>query len=171
MGLSDIAAGVEVTAEQVDRGVPTVDGTDEGLADRLRPHAEALPCTPAAAATVVEAYTGGTSVGATAHEAGVAPVTASKVLHRCGVSGVSPLGPAGRGIVRDWLDGELPRSEAMALVDAEEAEFALAVYVESHDPVPALEAAVEGSLAPARNASVTKRDALGETMSSPGSLR
>ncbi|MFC4359478.1 hypothetical protein ACFO0N_16160 [Halobium salinum] len=171
MGLSDIAAGIEVTAEQVDRGVPTVDDTGEALVERVRPHAEALPCTPEAAATVVETYTAGTSVGETAREAGVVPMTASKVLHRCGVSGVSPLGPTGRRIVRDWLDGELPRSEAVALAGADAAEFALATYVESHESVPELEEAVEGALAPEHNASVTKRDALGETMSSPGSLR
>lgn len=171
MGLSDIAAGIEVTAEQVDSGVPTVDDTGGSLVDRLRPWADELPCTPEAAATVVERYTAGTSVGETAREAGVAPMTASKVLHRCGVSGVSPLGPAGRRIVRDWLAGDLPRSEALALTGADEAEFALATYVESHESVPELEAAVEGSLAPERNASVAKRDALGETMSSPGSLR
>jgi hypothetical protein len=44
MGLSDIAAGVEVTTEQRDRGVATVDDTDVSLAERLADYETALPC-------------------------------------------------------------------------------------------------------------------------------
>lgn len=165
MGLSELAAGIEVTAEQDDRGVATVDDTAVDLVDRLRGAADALPCTPEAAATVVETHATGASVGESARAAGVAPVTAAKALHRCGVVGVSPLAPVGRRVVRDWLDGRLSRTDALGLAGGDEAEFALATYVETHDPDPDLAAAVEGVLEPGRSASVAKRDELAETMS------
>lgn len=171
MGLSDIAAGIEVHERQRERGVPTVDATGGDLVARLGDHAEVLPCTPEAAATVLETYAAGTSVGDCAREAEVAPMTAAKLLHRCGVTGVSPLAPTARRILRDWLDGDLPRSEAAELVGADEADFALATYVETHDPVPGLADAVEGVLEPESTATVDKRDALAETMSSVGDLR
>ena len=171
MALSDIAAGIEVRDSQRDRGVPTVDATEDGLVARLDGHAERLPCTPAAAASVLETYAAGTSLGDCADEAGVAPMTAAKLLHRCGVTGLSPLTPTGRRILRDWLAGDLPRSEAVELAGAGKAEFALAAYVETHDPDPDLVDAVEGVLEPESTATVTKRDALSETMSSVGDLR
>jgi hypothetical protein len=171
MGLSDIAAGIEVHDRQRERGVPTVDATGDDLAARLDEHAGTLPCTPEAAATVLETYTAGTSVGDCAREAGVVPMTAAKLLHRCGVTGMSPLGPTARRIVRDWLEGELSRTEASELVGADEAAFALAAYVETHDAVPGLAAAVEGVLEPDTTATVDKRDALAETMSAVGDLR
>lgn len=167
MGLSDIAAGVEVRHRQRERGVPTVDATEADLTTRLDAHADSLPCTPEAAAVVLEAYAAGTSVGDCAREAGVAPMTAAKLLHRCGVTGVSPLAPTARQVVRDWLEGELRRSEARELAGAGEAEFALAAYVETHDPVPHLADAVEGALEPESTASVEKRDALDGTVDSP----
>jgi len=70
MALSDIAAGVEVTTRQRDRGVAAVDETDAPLPERLAPFADDLPCSAAAAATVVEAYAAGRSVG----DAGRPPV-------------------------------------------------------------------------------------------------
>jgi len=142
MSLEEIAAGIEVTAEQEARGVAAVDDTGADLVERLRDHAAALPCTPEAAATVVETHAAGTSVGESAREAGIAPVTAAKALHRCGVSGVTPLSPMAREIVRDWQAGELTRAEAVELTGASEAEFALGSYVESHEPDPGLSAAV-----------------------------
>lgn len=171
MGLSDIAAGIEVTTEQRDRGVPTVDDTDADLTERLAPWSEALPCTPAATATILETHAAGVSVGETAREAGVAPMTAAKALHRCGVAGVTPLAPTARRVLRDWLAGELSRADAVALTGADEADFALAAYVETHDPVPELAEAAEGVLSPGGDASVRKRDALAETMSSVVDLR
>jgi hypothetical protein len=162
MGLSDIAAGIEVTAEQRDRGVATVDRTDESLAGRL---AELdLPCDPAAAATVVEQYAGGGSVGAAARAAGIAPITAAKTLHLLGES-VSPLGPTGRELLRDWLAGELARSEALELTRASETEFALAAYVETHDPLPEGRAAVEEALSVADDG-----DPLADTMTGAADL-
>ena len=164
MALSDIAAGIEVTTEQHDRGIPTVDGTESDLEDRLASRAELLPCSPAAAATVLEAYAGGTSIGTVARHADVAPMTAAKTLHRCGEPGISPLGPTARRVVRDWLAGEISRADAVTLTGADETEFALAAYIESHDPVPDLVEAAEAALTPQRDASVAKREALAETM-------
>ncbi|MEF8779162.1 MAG: hypothetical protein V5A46_00615 [Haloferacaceae archaeon] len=170
MTLSEIAAGLEVTARQRDRGVATVDGTGTSLRERIEPHADDLPCTASAAATVLEAYEGGKSIGESAREAGVAPMTAARALHRCGVPGVCPLTPTNRRIVRDWLAGELSRSEALSLVGSGEPEFALATYVETHDPVPALVDAVTAADRD-RDAAVEKRDALAETMSDVTELR
>lgn len=144
--LSEIAAGLEVTAEQRERGVAVADETDAPLADRLREYADELPCTPEAAATLVEAYAGGRSVGEAAREAGVAPVTGAKSLHLLGET-VHPLAPTARTVVRDWLDAALSRSEARELVDASETEFALAVYVETHEPLPGAREALAGALA------------------------
>lgn len=150
MTLSEIAAGLEVTASQREHGerrVAVADDTDVPLVDRLADHGDALPCTPEAVATLVDAYTAGTSVGEAAREAGVAPMTAAKALHRCGVAGICPLPPARRGVVRDWLDGRCSRSEALELAGGDSAEFALATYVETHDPIPEAAAAVDAALA------------------------
>ncbi len=117
MGLSEIAAGIEVTAEQDDRGVATVDDTEASLVERLAEYEAALPCTAEATATVLEAHSAGTSVGESAREAGVAPMTAAKALYRCGVAGVCPLGPTGRDIVADWVAGEIARSTARELTE------------------------------------------------------
>jgi hypothetical protein len=171
MALSDIAAGIEVTTEQRERGVPTVDDTDADLAARVAPHADDLPCTAAAAATLLDSYLAGASVGAAAREANVAPTTAAKALFRCGVTGVSPLGPTARAVVRDWLSGHLSRSEALTLARADEAEFALAAYVESHEPVEPLVAVVEAERDADGTATLDKRAALAETMSDVTDLR
>jgi hypothetical protein len=165
MGLGDIAAGVEVTTEQRDRGVATVDRTDDCLADRLAAHEEALPCSAGTAATVVEQYVGGKSVGAAGRAAGTVPMTAAKTLHLLGES-VHPLGPTGREVVCDWLAGELSRAEALDLTRATESEFALAVYVETHEPLEA-RAAVEDALAVRHR---SEEDPLEETWSGADDL-
>jgi len=159
MGLSDIAAGIEVTATQENRGVATVDDTDATLAERLAPFAQQLPCAPGEAATVVERYVAGGSVGAAGRAAGVAPTTAAKTLHLLGEN-VSPAGPTGREIVRDWIAGELTRTEAVALSRLGEQAFALAAFVETHEPLDAACAAVEGVLSRHGH-----EQALSETMS------
>ncbi len=158
MGLADIAAGIEVTDHQRERGVAAVDDTASSLADRLAPFAEDLPCDPAAAATVVDAYASGEAIDACGHAAGVPPVTAAKTLHLLGEQ-VSPVGPTGRDVVADWLAGRLSRSDAMALAGVGERTFALAAYVESTDPIPAARDAVEGAL------DTEQRDPLGEARS------
>jgi hypothetical protein len=146
MGLADIADGIEVTTEQNERGVATVDGTDATLEERLDRFESSLPCSATAAATVLERYTAGGSVGAAGRAADIAPVTAAKTLHLLGES-VSPLGPTGREILTDWIAGRLSRSEAMELTRLGEAEFALATYVETHEPLKDACAAIEGVLA------------------------
>ena len=146
MGLADIAEGIEVTERQDERGVATVDATDATLTERLEPFADDLPCSPAEAATVLDRYTEGAAIGATGRAAGVAPATAAKTLHLLGES-VSPAGPTAREIVRDWIAGDLSRTEALELSPLSEAEFALAAYVETHDPSEEACAAVEGVLA------------------------
>jgi hypothetical protein len=146
MGLAEIAAGVEVTTEQRDRGVATVDRTEDSLAERLASHEAALPTSGETAATVVERYAAGDSVGTAARKAGIAPVTGAKTLHLLGES-VDPLGPTGREVVAGWLAGELSRAEAVELARATETEFALAVYVQTHDPLADACAAVEDALA------------------------
>lgn len=145
MTLSEIAAGLEVTSEQRERGVAVVDDREAGLVDRLEAFEAELPCAAPAAATLVEAYAGGESVGRAAASAGLAPMTGAKVLHRLGES-VNPLAPSGRRIVRDWLDARLTRAEALELTDASEAEFALAAYAETHDPIPGAREALAGAL-------------------------
>jgi len=166
MTLSEIAADVQVTAEQRDRGVATVDDTATDIADGLAEYAADLPCTAEEAATVVEAYADGASVGAAGGAAGVAPMTAAKALHRLGVRGLSPLSPRQREIVRDWLAADLPRSEALALCGETETEFALAAYVETHDPVPGAAAVAERALADAG----PSEDPLDDAMSSVDEL-
>ena len=158
MTLSELAAGLEVTTEQDDRGVAVVDDTDATLVERLEPFADELPCTPAAATTLVDQYTTGTSIGVAAREAGIAPVAGAKALHLLGED-VSPLGPTGRDVVRDWLDARLSRADALELTRASEAEFALAVFVETHDPLPEAQEALEGALA------VEHRDPLADARS------
>jgi len=170
MELSEIAAGVEVVEEQRDRGVASVDRTGGSLAERLDGYAEALPCAASEAATLVEAYAGGASVGDAARAAGIPPTDGAKTLHLFGES-VSPVGPMARDVVADWLDGRLRRVEAVELAGVSEREFALAVYVETHDPIEGAREAVEGALAPDGDAAVAKREALGETMSDVGELR
>jgi hypothetical protein len=170
MGLGEIAAGITVVDEQRDRGVATVDRTDDDLSDRLEPYADELPCTTEEAAALVDAYAAGESVGASARIADIAPMDGAKALHRLGES-VSPLGPMGRDIVGDWLDGFLSRSEAIELAGTTDREFALAAYVETHDPIPGACDAVEGELSSASSATVGKRDALAETMSDATDLR
>lgn len=173
MTLSDIAAGLEVTTEQCDRGVASVDatasdGTD--LREQLAEFADDLPCDATAAATILEGHTAGKSVGDSARAAGVAPITAAKTLHLLGCEGISPLTPEAHRIVRDWLSADLSRTEARELTGSRETEFALATFVETHDPIPGASELVEGAFALDGDATVQKREALGETYSDVGDL-
>lgn len=147
MALSDIAAGLTVTTRQRERGVATADDTDRGLAARLASHDGALPCGPDAAGTLAEAYAGGAGIDESAAAAGLAPTQAASTLHRLGFAGLSPLSPMGRELLGDWLDGHLSRAEALELSGASERAFALATYIETHDPIPGARDAVESALA------------------------
>ncbi|WP_135806055.1 DUF7858 family protein [Halorussus marinus] len=144
MTLSEIADGLEVTAQQRDRGVATVDATGD-LQERLEAFANELPCDAASAATVVEGHLAGRSVGESARSAGIAPVTAAKALHLLGCEGVSPLTPRAHDVVADWLSAELSRADAKALTGASETEFALAAFVETHESLDGARAVVEGA--------------------------
>lgn len=171
MTLSEIADGLEVTSRQRERGVTVADDTETPLVDRLEPYADDLPCTPAATATLVEAYTAGRSVGDAAREAGVTPMTGAKALHRCGVSGICPIAPGRRDVVRDWLAGRTARSEALALAGGDEAAFALATYVETHDPLPAVADAVDAHVAGSAPLGGSDDEVLGDALGSPDGLR
>ncbi|WP_435100672.1 hypothetical protein [Halarchaeum sp. P4] len=173
MGLSDIAAGLTVTTHQEDRGVATVDATDVPLAERLAPYADDLPCPVDAAAALLDAYGAGTSVGAAASAAGLAPTMGAKVLHRLGVAGVTPLSPLARDVVRDWLHGELTRGDAVTLSGASDAEFALGAYCETHDPIEGAADVVAAAREPAESRALAarERDALAETFDAPADLR
>jgi hypothetical protein len=169
MGLSDIAAGVEVTMEQRERGIAAVDATDQSLVERLAAFSDDLPCSPEEATTLVEAYADGASVGQSSRAAGLAPVTGAKTLHLLGEP-IAPITPVGRELVRDWLNAECTRIDALSLSGASETEFALAAFIETHDPIPGTREALEGVFSFDSNPTVSKRDALAETMSDTGEL-
>lgn len=170
MGLSEIADGLAVTERQRERGVATVDRTRPTLNAAVAEYADALPVDASAAARLVEAYRGGASVGDAAATAGVPAVTAAKTLHRLGFEGLSPLSPLGRDVLRDWLDAEIARTTAVDLTGATEAEFALAAFIETHDPIPGAAEAMATALQREGNAAVAKRDALADTMSGVADL-
>lgn len=171
MGLSDIAEGLEVVAEQRERGVAAVDDTDRDLVERLAALEGDLPCNADAAASVVEVFTAGGTLASAAEAGAVAPVTAARTLHLLGVDGVSPLAPDEREPVRTWLAGECSRIEARESVDLDERTFALAAFVEAREPLPGAQEAIRGALSPGAAATVEKRDALAETMSDAEELR
>ena len=141
MTLSEIAAGLEVTTEQRDRGVAEADGTDAPLAERLAEFESALPCPAEPAAAVVEAYTEGASVGRAAAVAGVPRTTAAKALYLLGEP-IDPLTPTAKRVLEDWLAGEISRTEARTLAGLGDREFALGAYVATHDPIDGADAAV-----------------------------
>lgn len=169
--LSDIASGITVTEEQRRRGVATVDGTGDDLASGLAPFERELPCSASGAAAIADAYASGSPVEAAGETADASLTTAAKALHLLGFEGMSPLSPDERDIVRDWCRGRRSRAEARALVDATDAEFALAAYVAIHDPIDGAVDVVEGNLYDAGEAAVAKRDRLAETMSDATDLR
>lgn len=146
MGLSDIAEGIEVTTEQREAGVATSDHTDASLAERLAPVAEELPCSAETAASVVDAYAEGASVGRAAAVAELPETTAAKTLYLLGEP-IDPLTPTARSVLEDWLAGAISRTEARTLANVGETEFALGAYVLTHDPIPAAETAVADALA------------------------
>jgi hypothetical protein len=170
MSLSEIAEGVATTDTQETRGVAVVNRTSDSLAAVLSEYAEALPVDATTAADLVEAYRSGTSVGEAATAAGLPPVTGAKVLFRLGFEGLSPLSPLQRDVCRDWLAGELTRTEARELADAGERAFTLGAYVETHDPIPGAAEAIESATATDGDAMVAKRDALAETMTDAADL-
>ncbi|MGM0398392.1 MAG: hypothetical protein ACQEQY_05300 [Halobacteriota archaeon] len=171
MGLSDIAEGIAVTERQRERGVATVDRTDPTVNAAIAPFEDDLPCDVADAAILVDEFVGGASVGAAAASAGLPAVTGAKTLFLLGFEGLSPLSPLGREILGDWLAGDIGRTDAKALTDASDAEFALATFLETHDPLPDADERIATALQSDTNHSVAKRDVLADTMSGVGDLR
>jgi hypothetical protein len=171
MSLSDIADGLSTTSPQEDRGVAVVDRTDASLSSLLGEFVAELPCDAEPAATLVSTYVGGGSVGDAARAADLPKTTAAKVLHRLGFEGLSPLSPLQREICADWIAGDLGRVEAQELAGVGDREFALGAYVQTHDPVPGANEAIEDALSSTEDAMVQKRDALADTMTAAGDLR
>lgn len=145
MGLSDIAEGVVVTTEQERRGVPTTDDTDAPLGARLEPFADRLPCSATTAATLVEAYADGASIGRAAAVAEMPETAAAKTLYLLGEP-IDPLTPTAKRALEDWLAGELSRTDALALAGVGPDEFALCAYVVTHDPIEGAETVVADAL-------------------------
>lgn len=150
MALSDIAAGLEVTTEQRERSVATSDETSATLAERLARFDDELPCPADAAATLVDAYAGGASVGRAAAVAELPRTTAVKTLHLLGEP-VDPLTPSAKCVLEDWLSGDISRTEARRLIGVGDDEFALGVYVATHEPIADAESAVADALSPVRD--------------------
>lgn len=150
MALSDIAAGLEVTAEQRERGVATSDETSASLEERLARFDDELPCLADAAATLVDAYAGGASVGRAAAVAELPRTTAAKTLYLLGEP-VDPLTPSAKRVLEDWLAGEVSRTEARQLIGVGADEFALGAYVATHEPIAGAESVVADALSPARD--------------------
>jgi hypothetical protein len=145
MGLSEIAAGLEVTAEQRDRGVPAADDTETPLAERLTEIAPDLPCSAEQAATLADAYGEGASIDRAAAVAEVPSTTAAKTLYLLGEP-VDPLSPTATRVLEDWLAGTLSRTEAKRLAGVGDAEFALGAYVATHEPLEGAESMVADAL-------------------------
>jgi hypothetical protein len=164
MVLSDIAEGVEVTTEQREYGVASTDETGASLVERLAPFGEELPCSPVTAATLVEAYAEGASVGRAAAVAELPETTAAKTLYLLGEP-IDPLSPTATTVLEDWMAGRISRNEARELVGVGDDEFALAVYVATHDPIDGIEAAIADALAVSRSA-----DPLSDARSDVGEL-
>jgi hypothetical protein len=161
MALEDIAASVGTTTIlQHECGVAAVDETGQSLTERLGAYGDELPCSPGAAATVLRTHQRGTPIAESARMATIAPITAAKTLHRLGVEGVCPLAPTAREIVRDWLHGKLTRADAVALTGGSDAEFALASYIETHDPLEGAQALTGVCRGASGDAMVEKRDHL-----------
>lgn len=164
MGLSEIAAGIEVTAEQRDQGVATRDETDASIEERLAPFDERLPCSPASASTLLETYLEGASIGRAAAVAGVPETTAAKTLYLLGEP-IEPLTPTATRVLEDWLAGELSRTDARRVAGVGESEFALGAYIATHDPIEGAESALAGAASVA-----TDDDPLSDARSDLGDL-
>ena len=163
MALSEIAVGLEVTTEQRDRGVATADETEASLEERLASFEDQLPCSSECAATLVETYIGGAHVGRAAAVADLPKTTAAKTLYLLGEP-IDPLPPNAELIIDDWLAGELSRTEAQTLAGVADREFALGVYVATHDPIEGAKSAINGVV------SLADRDPLSDARSDLGDL-
>ncbi len=163
MTLSEIAAGLEVTTEQHDRGIATGDETGAELDERLAAFESQLPCSAAEAAELIEAYTEGAAIGRAAAVASVPKTTAAKALYLLGEP-IDPLTPTAKRVLEDWLAGELSRTEAKTLAGVGDDEFALGTYVATHDSIEGAESIVAGAV------SISDEDPLFDARSDLGDL-
>jgi hypothetical protein len=163
MALSEIAAGLEVTTEQDDRGVATGDGTGAALEERLAEFEPRLPCSAADAAALIEAYTEGAPIGRAAAVASVPKTTAAKALYLLGEP-IDPLTPMATRVLEDWLAGELSRTEARTLAGVGDDEFALGTYIATHEPIDGAESVIAGAV------SISEADPLSDARSDLGDL-
>jgi|APHM01.1.fsa_nt_gi hypothetical protein len=148
MGLTEIAEGLEITTRQHERTIHPVDDTVTDLSARLQTHAESLPCSPETARDVLQVYAQEMAVPPAAEAADVSSVTVTKLLHRCGVDGLSPLSEKDNEVLADWLNGVESRSAILDDETIDERGFALATYLQTHAAIPELEAAFRGYLDP-----------------------
>lgn len=167
MALADIADGVRSVEKQQRRDVAVVDAVGGSLADRLERCASDLPCSPRDAASLARRFASGTSVERSAEAVGITRTVAAKTLHLLGFSGVVRLDRDDRTVVRRWIDGEIERTAARRRTGLDEATFALAVYVETHEPLAAARAALDPALATRAVDPTDQQRALRDTMSDP----
>lgn len=157
MGLAEIAEGMEFTTQQQDRDVHPIDDTTTDLSARLQDHREALPCSPDTATAVIEEYTREMAVAPAAEAADISSMTAIKLLYRCGVTGLSPLSESDQQVLTEWLCGVRPRSDILNHAGIDEQDLALATYLETHQVIPELKAALRGHLEP-RKRDITEQN-------------
>lgn len=148
MGLTEIAEELEITTRQRERKIQPVDDTVTDLAARLQTHAESLPCSAETARDVLEVYAQEMAVPPAAEAANVSSVTATKLLHRCGVDELSPLSQSETEVLTQWLNGTESRSAILDHETIDERELAVATYLHTHAAIPELEAALRGHLEP-----------------------
>ena len=170
MGLKDIAKGVEVVESQERREVAVLDGASESLAEWLSGVAAELPCSTARAAALARSYADGASVERASEVADVTPTVAAKTLHLLGFERVVDVDPADRRTVRRWIDGDVDRTDVQRRCGLDEKTFALAVFVETRDPVRGGRGVVESACTDSA-ASAGPNRALRETMSDPTDLQ
>lgn len=153
------------------RDVAVVDAANESLADRLEDCASDLPCSPTAASHLARQFRAGESIEACAETVGVTRTNAARTLHLLGFAGVITVDPVDREIIKQWINGEIDRTTATRRTDLERSRFALAVYVETHEPLTEDQAAIEPTISLSENIQSDRRRVLNETMADPTDLQ
>jgi|GEM_PF-423496 len=167
MALADIAEGIRSVEKQQHRDVAVVDAAGTSLADRLETCASDLPCSPPEAASLARQFAGGAPVERCAETVGVTRTVAVKTLHLLGFSGVVTVDRDDRTVVRRWIDGEIDRTTVRRRTGLDESTFALAVYVETHEPLAAAQAVLDPARTTTDGDPTDQQRALQETMSDP----
>lgn len=171
MSLADIAEGVRSVETQHTRDVAIVDAVNESLADRLEGFASDLPCSPTQADRLARQFGAGESIESCAETVGVTRTNAARTLHLLGFAGVITVDPVDREIIKQWINGEIDRITANRRTDLDKSRFALAVYVETHEPLTETRAAIEPTVSLSENIQTDRRRALDETMADSTDLQ